>query len=397
MAFDIPTLFAVMLFVVTVAGLLLLFAWMQNRGVVALGLWGTSYLLGAAAIFMFGIGNGLADAWSGAYAGAVWSSAHGFMLTGARSFEGRRTPLLCTFAGAILWLAASQFEGFSASPKARIVLLSAIVGGYLIWCAVEVWHARDRDLMSRWPAMVLLVLHGTMFLIRIPLVDLLPFPGGVQPPSPHWIPVGIFAMLFHVFGMAVVLVNMAKERAELHQRKASLVDPLTGIANRRAFFDRGADLLEKVRGGGQGAALLLFDLDRFKEVNDNFGHQFGDLVLARFCEVTRSVLRPQDLFGRIGGEEFGCLLPETPLIEAFAVAERVRGRLASVRLSFDAIPVVATVSVGVAVTSEIAQELGQLFAAADRALYRAKARGRNRVETGRAPLALVEAASAAAG
>jgi diguanylate cyclase (GGDEF)-like protein len=205
-------------------------------------------------------------------------------------------------------------------------------------------------------------------------------------------------MLFHVFCMAVVLVNMAKERAELHQRKASLVDPLTGIANRRAFFDRGADLLKQMHASGEGAALLLFDLDRFKEINDNFGHQFGDLVLVRFCEVTKSVLRPEDLFGRIGGEEFGCLLPATPLVEAFAVAERVRELLLSTRLSFGAMPVGATVSVGVAVTSEIEQELGQLFAAADRALYRAKARGRNRVESGpRTPLALVETANAAAG
>ena len=136
-----------------------------------------------------------------------------------------------------------------------------------------------------------------------------------------------------------VLVNMAKERAELHQRKASLVDPLTGIANRRAFFDRGADLLAQVRGGGQGAALLLFDLDRFKEVNDNFGHQFGDSCCRVSARSTKSVLRPEDLFGRIGGEEFGCLLPETSLVEAFAVAERVRGLLAAARLSFGAMPV----------------------------------------------------------
>jgi len=152
-----------------------------------------------------------------------------------------------------------------------------------------------------------------------------------------------------------------------------------------------------MRAGGHGAALLLFDLDRFKEINDNFGHQFGDLVLTRFCEVTRSVLRPGDLFGRIGGEEFGCLLPQTSAAEAVATAERVRTLLASTRLSFGAVPVLSTASVGVAVTSEIEQELGQLFAAADRALYRAKARGRNRVETGRTPLLLLETANAAAG
>ena len=284
-------------------------------------------------------------------------------------------------------------EGFGLPGPHRA--LSAIVGGYLVWCVLEIWHARDRELVSRWPAMTLLAIQATLFLVRIALVDVLPFPGGVREPNEHWVPIGIFAMLFHVFCMAVVLVNMAKERAELHQRKASQIDPLTGIANRRAFFERGGALLERMRGAGHGAALLLFDLDRFKEINDNFGHQFGDLVLARFCEITRSVLRPGDLFGRIGGEEFGCLLPQTSAAEAVAMAERVRTLLASTRLSFGAVPVFSTASVGVAVTSEVEQELGQLFAAADRALYRAKARGRNRVETGRAPLALVETASAA--
>ena len=71
------------------------------------------------------------------------------MLTGARSFEGRRTPLGYTFAGTLIWLAASQFESFSASPSARIVLLSGIIGGYLMWCAAEVWHANESRVGSR--------------------------------------------------------------------------------------------------------------------------------------------------------------------------------------------------------------------------------------------------------
>src|SRR6185369_11898205 len=82
--------------------------------------------------------------------------------------------------------------------------------------------------------------------------------------------------------------------------------------------------------------------------------------------------------------------PDTPLAEAYALAQRVREQFAAARLTFGALPVMTTVSVGVAVTSEIERELGQVFAAADRALYRAKARGRNRVETGRAPLALLD-------
>ena len=113
-----------MLFVVTVAGLLLLFSWMQNRGVVALGLWGTGYLLAAAAIMMFGIGNGLADAWAGAYAGAIWSSAHGLMLTAARSFEGRRTPLSAPSRAPRL-ARGLPVRGFLGSPRRASMLVIA--------------------------------------------------------------------------------------------------------------------------------------------------------------------------------------------------------------------------------------------------------------------------------
>ena len=87
------------------------------------------------------------------------------------------------------------------------------------------------------------------------------------------------------------------------QRQNALIDPLTGVANRRAFFDDGEVLLRRARADGHAAALLLFDLDRFKQVNDTFGHQVGDSVLSRFCDVAKSVLRPHDLFGRFGGEE----------------------------------------------------------------------------------------------
>jgi diguanylate cyclase (GGDEF)-like protein len=197
--------------------------------------------------------------------------------------------------------------------------------------------------------------------------------------------------------MSVLLVNMAKERAELFQRKASLLDPLTGIANRRAFFDRAEELLRQTRAGGRTAALLLLDLDRFKEVNDTFGHQVGDRVLAQFCEVTKSILRPADIFGRYGGEEFVCFLPDTKSHEAQALAERVRHTFAEASLGNGPEGRGVTVSVGMALLGATDQTLDQLLAAADRALYRAKAKGRNRVEGPRAPLLLVERSGAAAG
>jgi len=393
---DFTTLFSVTVFLSVVAGLLLLSAWLQNRSVAALGLWGIAYLMNAVALVLLYARDTLPQVVSIDIGQTIWLSAHGLMWTAARNFEGRRTPLPLTFAGAAIWLTACQFDIFYSSLAARIVLSTSTIGIYLLLCAVEFWRARDRELKSRWPAIVLLLVHASMFLIRVPLVNALPYPAGALPPSPHYLPIGLFELMFHIFCMSVLLVAMAKERAELYQRQNSLVDPLTGVANRRAFFDRGDAILRRAREEGRVTALLLFDLDRFKQINDTFGHQVGDHVLLRFCEIAQSALRPQDLFGRFGGEEFACLIEGASLAEALRVGERVRAQCANATLHVGTSKTVVTVSVGVAVSNEVERNLDQLFAAADRALYRAKAKGRDRVEASRAPRLVVENASMAA-
>jgi diguanylate cyclase (GGDEF)-like protein len=173
---------------------------------------------------------------------------------------------------------------------------------------------------------------------------------------------------------------MAKERVLLRYKHASLIDPLTGVSNRRGFFERGEKLLHRGGFDCRPTVLLSFDLDRFKRVNDTCGHDVGDQVLKAFCGVTTAALRPDDLFGRIGGEEFACLLPRTSLDEGRAVAERIRSNFEATTLRVGANTLTATVSVGVAMSIDPGQKLANLFKVADRALYRAKANGRNRVE-----------------
>jgi len=194
-----------------------------------------------------------------------------------------------------------------------------------------------------------------------------------------------FEALFVVVCLPFLRVAMSKERAELEQRKVALTDSLTGVANRRAFFDRGGALLDWAIAERRPAALLLFDLDRFKEINDTAGHQTGDRVLQAFCNLVVASIGPGDVFGRLGGEEFGCLLADTAVTRALQTAERVRREFEAMRLPD--LVINPTVSVGVAVASEAGRNLPSLLAIADRALYRAKADGRNRVAP--APLVLV--------
>ena len=178
---------------------------------------------------------------------------------------------------------------------------------------------------------------------------------------------------------AYLFGGLAKDRIAARYRRASLTDPLTGVANRRGFFQTGERLLMRVRFARQPAALLMFGLDRFKDINDRYGHQAGDAVLAAFCRLATSSLRPNDLFGRIGGEEFASLLPATGRQDAVWLAERVRAFEAAYhtvgeqRLS-------ATVSMGVAMAGDLSPGLDTLLKEADQALYGAKSAGRNCVE-----------------
>jgi diguanylate cyclase (GGDEF)-like protein len=383
---DFPTLFAVTLFISATGGMLLIFAWLQNRRTTALLLWGIGYLLGAAAAALLASPGIMPESWLICSANALTCGAYGMMWAGARSFERRRVWFALSAAGAAIWIAAFQFDGFAQSVPARIELVSAILAIYALLSVRELWYAHDRELISRWPTMALVALHAGFLSARIPFADTLAVAAAAGKPHGVIVPVLAFQALFTTLCLPFLRVAMSKERAELEQRKAAHTDSLTGIANRRAFFERGAPLLAGAVADRRSVALLLFDLDRFKELNDTAGHQAGDRVLKAFCDLVAAHIRPADLFGRLGGEEFACLLANTSMAQALQTAERLRGEFAE--MHFPGLDAQATVSVGVAMAGEAGPNLPALLATADRALYRAKADGRNRVAP--APLVLIE-------
>jgi diguanylate cyclase (GGDEF)-like protein len=374
---DVPTLFVVTLFITIIGGSLLLFAFLQNRNTPALALWGIGYLVGSAGAAVLSGQVALANSWSVCVANALVCAAYGFMWCGARSFEGRRISLVGLAIGPALWIVAFQFQSFVQSLEARISLVAAITAAYALLAARELWYARDRDLLSRWPTLVLVVGHAAFLLARTPYAQDLA--SSLLSGHPHGAVATVMAFeaLFAAVCLPFLRVAMSKERAEFEQRQAAETDPLTGVPNRRAFFDRGCPLLERFIAERQGAALLLFDLDRFKDINDTAGHQTGDRVLQAFCDLVGAALRPGDLFGRLGGEEFAYLMANVSVTQALQAAERLRSDFAALR--FDDLAIEPTVSVGVAVARESDGNLSALLALADRALYRAKADGRNRV------------------
>jgi diguanylate cyclase (GGDEF)-like protein len=177
---------------------------------------------------------------------------------------------------------------------------------------------------------------------------------------------------------------VALENARLHDvvQRQAITDDLTGLVNRRRFMSALESEIERARRLSSQLTVVLADLDDFKRVNDAFGHHAGDDVLRAFADLVRSYVRDADVPGRIGGEEFAILLPETNSADAASVAERMRHSLSLV-----SIPVTQDQTVRVSSSFGVAelapgQSGDDLMRAADAALYRAKEEGKNRVATG---------------
>lgn len=157
-------------------------------------------------------------------------------------------------------------------------------------------------------------------------------------------------------------------------------DGLTGLLNRSYFFQLAERALSVSTLRGQIASLVMMDLDRFKKINDIYGHQCGDYVLAQCASLCQSQLRQTDLLGRYGGDEFVALLPETDDAHAIEIMERLRQSIASNEIHFLSQRIQITMSFGIATLPRNAPDaLAWLIAEADRALYAAKRHGRNRV------------------
>ena len=260
-------------------------------------------------------------------------------------------------------------------------------GGWIIWLCVsafELWRGRAEKIPARWPLLALLMIHALVYTGGIYDVLRGRFTYDGILPLNSWFGAIFFEGIFYAMASAILMAMLCKERETQEYIRASRNNSLTGIANHGALMESARRIFERHRKDGAPFSLIMFDLDHFKDINDRFGHRTGDDVLRAFVATVRGLLRPTDLFGRYGGEEFTVVLPGASVETAYVIAERVRHAFAESNRFLDGPPLNATVSAGVA-EAGADMSFEDTFDAADRAMYRAKELGRNRVERADAP------------
>ncbi|MFV0454992.1 MAG: GGDEF domain-containing protein [Pseudomonas sp.] len=373
MQLNIPTLIVADIYVMLLVALLLFLAWRNGNREPTLGYLCLTLFFGVASTIPGALYSMGVDGVSMAFGNSLLVLALAFNWTAMRVFAGRLPHWQGIVAAPLVWGGLCLVWGFFEvdAPRLRIGTVSVFTAVYIGLAMTELWRSRETIQVSLRPALALMGVHVVVYVLRIPLDHGQPF--GV-PGELSFFSLVIFETMLYAVGIAFVTFAMVRKRAELEYRQASLSDPLTGIGNRRAFVDHGERLLLRCRDAGQQAVFLLCDLDQFKRLNDTLGHQAGDLALIGFGQVMASRMRRMDVFGRVGGEEFACLLADADARVAHDVAERIRNEFANMPFSASG---VLSVSIGISDTERVGYSLDRLMGEADRALYEAKAAGRN--------------------
>jgi diguanylate cyclase (GGDEF)-like protein len=212
--------------------------------------------------------------------------------------------------------------------------------------------------------------------LRFATAWIYPLGTGILDNTPH----NLIYVIAHPFVMllfAISLILLATDRVRAEFEHIATHDSLTNALTRRQLTEVCLQELQRCQRHGRVMSVLLIDLDHFKAINDSRGHQAGDQVLVQFADAVHTLLRSADVMGRLGGEEFVVLLPETSMDVAQVVAERIRSKVAEMTE-----PSAFTVSIGVTTNLPVGDSVDALMARADAAMYRAKELGRNQVVLG---------------
>ncbi|WEK05238.1 MAG: GGDEF domain-containing protein [Candidatus Devosia phytovorans] len=353
----------------------LLIGWMNSRAETYLAYGSAGIGLVVIAMVLLGFRNGEVGLFHLLAPYTLILSGFGLIYGASRLFRDTANsvrPAVVVWAISLILLAVPLFAGLSGIGVFNLNLMGGII---MLLCAVEYWRGRHESpaalvsnavlytlcAISFFACSVMIALDGHLVLQAIP---------------DNWAErFNSIMSLVGLTGIGAITLTLHHSRAARKHRHEANTDSLTGLLNRRALFDRFENLDLPA-----GTAVLMFDIDHFKQINDRFGHAGGDSVIRHFGAILHNNMRSDDAVARIGGEEF-CAILEPMLVEqAKQIAERIRADFEQTptRRAMESIP--ATVSVGVAVSGE-GENFSSVLNRADDALYRAKGSGRNQVTT----------------
>lgn len=288
------------------------------------------------------------------------------------------TPPVVICAAALPAMAIPFLMGYSGTGT---IVLNIFAASFMVLCAREYWIARRESAVAMVTNALIYIVTASSF-VACATVLLVDQTWILNAPADNWAEdFNSIMSLVGLTGIGAITLTLHHARAARRHSLEANTDALTGVLNRRALFNRFGD-----RDIVTGLAVVMFDLDHFKQINDRLGHAHGDMVLQRFADVLRTELRPRDTIARLGGEEFCAILPGYDHEAARAVANHVRKAFAGLRLSIGEGGEIATVSAGLA-TGGQDETFSSVLSRADAALYKAKEAGRNQVHV--APLRLV--------
>ena len=376
MAIDAPTMLLLTLAIAAIAAAFLAFEWRETRNP-ALACWSAGFAAIVAGCSITPLRQALSPFWGVWVANGLLIVAHIFFLRGTARYAGRRVaPWWWLFLlpwGLMLFVPAdaahSGIFGFATSSLVGLLALRTA------WVAL--WEA-DRDDASARHLGLIFLLHGLFYALKTALihapgafVDMLALKGLL-------IQVSLFEGILVEVLLALLMAAAVRRRREGRAAALAERDPLTGLLNRRAFTQQATALLGSGSPPRWSGALLLIDLDHFKDVNDTLGHAAGDRVLIALAEVLNARMPAGALTARLGGDEFVVLVPDTDAVELPVLGQSLRSDFAAAVATFLPGTVAATLSVGAAIPSD-ADDLAALMSRADAALYDSKRGGRDRL------------------
>ncbi len=295
---------------------------------------------------------------------------------GSQRFFGR-TPRLARglWVIAALTLVSAWYTLVEPNYRPRLMIYVIVMTTVFILHAALIYRHGTRNFAHWFAFLVLLAGIGSQIL-RFTTAWLMPLGTGILDNTPQ----NLIYVIAHPFVMllfAISLILLATDRVRAEFEHLATHDSLTNALTRRHLTEICQQELQRCQRHSRVMSALLIDVDHFKAINDTRGHQTGDLVLVQFVTAVHTLLRSADVMGRLGGEEFVVLLPETPMEVALVVAERIRTKVAELTE-----PAPFTVSIGVTTNLPIGDTVDALLARADAAMYRAKDKGRNQVVLG---------------